>query len=70
MVGGLNIGGSIETIFNPFAVVEAAADKGAKIILMPISTRRQLVDLQDEVATRVIISHYNDAKDALIKGLA
>ena len=69
VVGGLNLGGSIETIFNPVAVVEAAADKGAKVILMPISTRRQLVDLPDEVATRVVISHYNDAKDALIKAL-
>ena len=69
VVGSLNLGGSIETIFNPVAVVEAAADKGAKVILMPISTRRQLVDLPDEVATRVVISHYSDAKDALIKAL-
>jgi hypothetical protein len=36
---------------------------------MGISTRRQLVDLPDEVATRVVISHYSDAKDALIKAL-
>ncbi len=69
VVGGLNLGGSIETIFNSVAVVEAAADRGAKLILMPISTRRQLVDLPEEGATRVVISHYNDAKDALIKAL-
>ena len=69
VVGGLNLGGSIETIFNPVAVVEAAADKGARVILMPIATRRQLVDLPDDVATRVVISYYLDAKDALIKAL-
>lgn len=63
VVGGLNLGGSIETIFNPVAVV--AADKGARVILMPIATRRQLVDLPDDVATRVVISYYLDAKDAL-----
>jgi hypothetical protein len=37
--------------------------------LISISTRRQLVDLPDEVATRVVISHYSDAKDALINEL-
>ena len=67
VVGGLNLGGSIETIFNPVAVV--AADKGARVILMPFATRRQLVDLPDDVATRVVISYYLDAKDALIKAL-
>ncbi len=51
------------------AVEEATADKGAKLILMSISSRRLLVDLPDEVATRVVISHYLDAKDALIKAL-
>ena len=69
VVGGLNLGGSIETIFNPVAVAEAAADKGARMVLMPVTSRRQLVDLPDEVATRVSIIFYADAKDALIKAL-
>jgi len=30
---------------------------------------RQLVDLPDVGATRVVISHYRDAKDVLIKAL-
>lgn len=41
VTGGLNLGGSIETIFNPVAVVEIAIEKGAPSILMPISSRRQ-----------------------------
>jgi predicted ATP-dependent Lon-type protease len=45
VTGGLNLGGSIETIFNPVAVVEIAIEKGANSILMPISSRRQLNEL-------------------------
>jgi hypothetical protein len=37
ITGGLNLGGSIETIFNPVAVVETAIEKGAASILMPIN---------------------------------
>ena len=40
VIGGLNLGGSIETIFNPVAVVEMAIEKGAASILMPISSRQ------------------------------
>ena len=42
VTGGLNLGGSIETVFNPVSVVEIAIEKGAASILMPISSRRQL----------------------------
>ena len=69
ITGGLNLGGSIETIFNPVAVVEAAIDKGAASILMPISSRRQLNDLPDDLAARIIIHYYLDARDALLKAL-
>jgi len=70
VVGGLNLGGSIEPIYNAVGVVEAAADKGAKTLLMPVSTRKQLNDLPDEIATRVTIIFYGDVRDALIKALA
>ena len=70
IVGGINLGGSIEPIYNASSVVEAAADKGAKNLLMPVSTRKQLLDLPDEIATKVNISFYTDAREALVKAIA
>ncbi len=70
VTGGLNLGGSIETIFNPVAVVETAIEKGAASILMPISRRRQLNDLPDDLAAKITIHYYLDARDALLKALA
>jgi ATP-dependent Lon protease len=69
IVGGLNLGGSIEPVYNSVSVVELAADKGCKSILMPVSTRKQLIELPDEIATRVAIIFYSDARDALIKAI-
>lgn len=43
--------------------------KGASSILMPVSCRRQLVDLSDDVATKVQVLYYADAADALRKVL-
>lgn len=68
--GGLNLGGSIETIFNPVAVVEVAIEKGATNILMPIGSRRQLNDLPDDLAAKITVHYYLDARDALLKALA
>ena len=70
ITGGLNLGGSLEPIFNPVSVVEVAVEKGAGSILMPISSRRQLNDLPDDVAAKITILYYLDARDALIKALA
>jgi len=70
VAGGLNLGGSIETIYNPVSVVEIAIEKGAASILMPISSRRQLNELPDDLAAKITIHYYLDAKDALIKVLA
>ena len=70
VTGGLNLGGSIETVFNPVSVVEIAIEKGAASILMPISSRRQLNDLPDDLAAKITIHYYLDARDALLKALA
>lgn len=67
--GGLNLGGSIEPIYNAVGVVEAAHDKGCKTILMPVSTRKQLIELPDEIVTDLTIIYYSDARDALLKCL-
>lgn len=70
VTGGLNLGGSIETVFNPISVVEIAIEKGAASILMPISSRRQLNDLPDDLAAKITIHYYLDARDALLKALS
>jgi len=69
IVGSLNLGGSVEMIPNPVAVAELAVEKGATTLLMPISSRRQLFELPDELATKVSIEFYADPKDAFLKGL-
>jgi len=69
VVGGLNLGGSIEPVFNAATLVEIAVEKGAAHVLMPISARKQLNELPDDVLTKVTLFYYNDPRDALIKGL-
>ena len=69
ITGGLNLGGSIETVFNPVSAVEIAIEKGAGSILMPVSSRRQLNDLPDDLAAKITIHYYLDARDALLKAL-
>ena len=67
IVGEINLGGSIEPIYNPVSIVEIAVEKGANVILMPVSCRRQLMDLSDEMATKIDIRFYSDARDILLK---
>jgi ATP-dependent Lon protease len=69
IVGGINLGGSIEQVHNPVDVVEHALSKGASSLLIPVGCRRALVDLSDEVATKVQLLYYADAPDALRKAL-
>ena len=69
IAGGITLGGSIEPIHNPIDVVELAMEKGAVAILMPVACRRALVDLSDEVATKVQVLFYSDAADGLRKAL-
>ena len=38
-------------------------------LLLPISARRQLNELSDEMATKISILFYADAREALIKTL-
>lgn len=69
VVGALNLGGSVEMIPNPVAVAELAVEKGAAQLLMPIGSRRQLLDLPDNMATRVNVVFYSDSADALMKAI-
>ena len=62
-VVGLNLGGSVDPLPNAVAVVEAAVEKQAAVVLMPVSARRALLDLSDDMATRVNVMFYSDAAD-------
>jgi len=70
LVGEINLGGSIEPIHNAVTLAEIAVEKGATALVMPVACRRQLLDLSDDMATRIDIQFYADAKDALLKAMA
>jgi ATP-dependent Lon protease len=69
VVGELNLGGSIEPIHNAVTIAEIAVEKGATALLIPVTCRRQLLDLSDDMATKVDIQFYSDARDALLKAI-
>ena len=69
IVGEINLGGSIEPVHNAVTIAEIAVEKGATALLMPVACRRQLMDLSDDMATKIDIQFYLDAKDALLKAM-
>lgn len=69
VVGGLNLGGGIDPVYNAVNVAELVIEKGASTLLAPISARRQLNDLSDDMAMKISILYYADAKEALLKAL-
>jgi predicted ATP-dependent Lon-type protease len=38
-------------------------------LLMPVSCRRQLFDLSDDMATKIDIQFYSEARDALLEAM-
>jgi len=69
VVGGINLGGTIDPVYNAVSVVELAIEKGAAVVLIPVSSRRQLNDLSDDMATKVDVVYCADARDALLKAV-
>ncbi len=69
IAGEINLGGSIESISNPVMIAEIAIEKGASMLLLPVSCRRQLLDLSDDMAIKIDIRFYSDARDAILKSL-
>lgn len=70
VVGGLNLGGSIDPVYNAVSVAELAVEKGATILLIPVSARKQLAELSDEMAIKITVQYFTDSRDALLKALA
>lgn len=69
VVGEINLGGSIEPIHSAVNIAELAVEKGASSLLMPVTCRRQLYDLSDDMATKIDIQFYQDSRDALLKAI-
>jgi ATP-dependent Lon protease len=40
------------------------------VVLIPVSARKQLMDLSDDMATKINVLFYNDVREAFIKAIA
>ncbi len=69
IVGQLNLGGSLDLVYNAVNLTELAVEKGATSILIPLNARKQLNDLSDDMITKINIQYYTDLRDCLIKAL-
>lgn len=69
LVGQLNLGGSLDMVYNAVNLAEIAVEKGATTLLVPLNARKQLNDLSDDMITKINIQYYTDLKDCLIKTL-
>lgn len=69
-VGQINLGGAIDPIINAVSIAELAVEKGASTLLLPVSSRKQLIDLPDDMAPKLDTRFYTDARDSLFKSLA
>ena len=69
IVGQLNLGGSLDLVYNAVNLAEIAVEKGASTLLIPLNARKQLNDLSDDMITKINIQYYSDLKDCLIKTL-
>jgi ATP-dependent Lon protease len=68
--GGLTIGGSLEPLSNAIDIAELAAEKGAETLLAPVSSRKQMNNISDNLAAKLTIQYYTGPHDALVKALA
>ena len=69
LVGQLNLGGSIDLVYNAVNLAELAVEKGASTLLIPLNARKQLNDLSDDMITKINIQYYTDLRDCLLKAL-
>jgi len=69
IVGQLNLGGSLDSIYNAVNLAELAVEKGATTLLIPLNARKQLNELSDDMITKINIQYYLDLKDCLFKAI-
>jgi MarR family transcriptional regulator, organic hydroperoxide resistance regulator len=68
IVGELT-GDAVKSVSQPTAFVDTAVREGARAILMPVSCRRALLEVSDEIATQIEMLFYANVSDALAKAL-
>jgi ATP-dependent Lon protease len=66
----VNLGGSLEALHNAVPLAEMAVEKGATSILVPVSARKQMIALSDDMAAKIDVQFYADPREALLKALA
>jgi ATP-dependent Lon protease len=69
IVGQLNLGGSLDLVYNAVNLAELAIEKGATTLLIPLNARKQMNELSDEMITKINIQYYSELKECLIKTL-
>jgi ATP-dependent Lon protease len=69
IIGQLNLGGSVDAVYNAVNMVELAVEKGATTVLIPVHARKQLNDLSDDMITKITVLYYTDLRDCLVKAL-
>ena len=67
IAGPLNLGGSLDRLADPVAIAELAVDKQASVLLLPVTARRELAELPDDIWTKLNIEFYSDAPDGVFK---
>ncbi len=67
ITGPLNLGGSLDRMADPVAIAELAVDKQASVLLLPVTARRELMNLPDDIWTKLNIEFYSAAADAVFK---
>jgi ATP-dependent Lon protease len=50
-------------------MAELAICKGVSTLLVPVSARKQLNDLPEDIITRINILYYTDSGEALLKAI-
>lgn len=68
-VGALNLAGGIDPVHNAVSMAERAIERGGNTLLVPISARRDPYELSNEMATKISVLFYTDAREALLKAL-
>lgn len=69
IIGQLNLGGSLDLVYDAVSLAEIAVEKGATTLLIPLNARKQLNELSDDMITKINIQFYTDLKDCLVKAL-
>ena len=69
IVGPLNLGGTLERVPNPIEIARLAIERRASTLLLPVSARRDLNDLPDDLWTKINIEFYAASANAVFKAL-